>query len=39
MRNSWAGWLAFIVLASVIAVTSCQAWRTPDSLPAAGASL
>jgi hypothetical protein len=31
MRNSWASWLAFVVLATVIAVASCQAWWAPDA--------
>lgn len=34
MRNSGLGWLAFLVLATVIGVSSCQAWRAPDSLSA-----
>jgi len=31
MPNTWAGWLAFIVLASVIAVASCQSWWAPNA--------
>jgi hypothetical protein len=33
MSRSWAGWLAFAVLAFVVAVSSCQA-AEPAVLPA-----
>ena len=26
MRPTWARWLAFLVLASLVAVASCNAW-------------
>lgn len=29
MSKSWIGWLAFIVLVSVIGITSCQALALP----------
>jgi len=29
MSRSWAGWLAFLVLAATVSVVSCQAWRGP----------
>jgi hypothetical protein len=31
MTKLWAAWLAFLVLATVVTVTSCQAWFTPDA--------
>lgn len=27
MNKGWAGWLGFVVLAGLIFVSSCQAWR------------
>lgn len=33
MSRSWAGWLAFAVLAFVVAVSSCQA-AEPSAFPA-----
>ena len=26
MQSSWIGWVAFLVLAGLIGITSCQAW-------------
>ena len=33
MRPRWLGWLAYIVLASLILVTSCQAWAGDTEAP------
>ena len=34
MTKSWIGWLAFIVLVSVVGITSCQALaQTAAALP------
>ncbi|MEO1492856.1 MAG: hypothetical protein AAFV19_11945 [Pseudomonadota bacterium] len=35
MQPSWIGWVAFLVLASLVLVTSCQAYRNDPSAPAA----
>lgn len=31
MRNRWTRWLAFLVLAAVLGVVSCQALWAPDA--------
>ena len=31
MQSSWTGWVAFLVLAALISVTSCQAYLGPDA--------
>lgn len=33
MSRSWIGWLAFIVLISVIGITSCQALAQLPAVP------
>ena len=39
MQSSWIGWVAFLVLAALVSVTSCQAYLGPDAPEAtAGAS-
>jgi hypothetical protein len=35
MQPSWMSWVAFLVLASLVLVTSCQAWNNDPAAPAA----
>lgn len=38
MQSTPIGWIAFVVLAGLISVSSCQAWRSvPEPTTAAGA--
>lgn len=37
MQSSWIGWIAFLVLAALVSVTSCQAYLGAGAPPASEA--